>query len=77
MPARVQLFDSKVNPLSSFGAQHRNFLRYQPQGRLLLTAGFGNLAGGVDVWDISTRNKVAEFKYVQHVNAIHTLTGCA
>ncbi|WWC66619.1 uncharacterized protein I206_100522 [Kwoniella pini CBS 10737] len=62
MPARVQLFDSKAKPVFSFGSQHRNFLLYQPQGRLLLSAGFGNLAGGVDIWDVSTRNKVAEFK---------------
>ncbi|ORX35304.1 eukaryotic translation initiation factor eIF2A-domain-containing protein [Kockovaella imperatae] len=62
MPARVQLYDLKAKPQHSFGAQHRNLLLYQPQGRLLITAGFGNLAGGVDVWDISTRNKVAEFK---------------
>ncbi|KAK6905471.1 hypothetical protein I203_106300 [Kwoniella mangroviensis CBS 8507] len=62
MPARVQLFDMKAKPVHSFGSQHRNFLLYQPQGRLLLSAGFGNLAGGVDIWDVSTRNKVAEFK---------------
>jgi translation initiation factor 2A len=62
MPARTQLFDIKAKPLHSFGSQHRNFLLYQPQGKLLLSGGFGNLAGGVDVWDISSRNKVAEFK---------------
>ncbi|OCF36320.1 translation initiation factor 2A [Kwoniella heveanensis BCC8398] len=62
MPARVQMFDLKAKPVHSFGSQHRNFLLYQPQGRLLISAGFGNLAGGVDVWDVSTRNKVAEFK---------------
>lgn len=61
-PARVQLYDTKNKPVHSFGSGHRNFLRYQPQGKLLLSAGFGNLAGGVDVWDMSTRNKVAEFK---------------
>lgn len=62
MPARTQLFDSKAKPLHFFGGQHRNTLLYQPQGKLLLSAGFGNLAGGVDIWDMSTRNKVAEFK---------------
>ncbi|RSH94843.1 hypothetical protein EHS25_004649 [Saitozyma podzolica] len=62
MPARTQLFDSKAKPVHSFGSQHRNVLLYQPQGKLLLSAGFGNLAGGVDVWDVSTRQKVAEFK---------------
>jgi hypothetical protein len=64
MPARTQLFDSKAKPVHSFGSQHRNVLLYQPQGKLLLSAGFGNLAGGVDVWDVSTRQKVAEFKWV-------------
>lgn len=64
MPARTQLFDIKNKPQHSFGSDPRNFLLYQPQGKLLLSAGFGNLAGGVDVWDMSTRNKVAEFKYV-------------
>lgn len=62
MPARIQLYDAKAKPIYSFGSQHRNFLLYQPQGKLLLTAGFGNLAGGVDIWDVSTRSKVAEFK---------------
>lgn len=62
MPARTQLYDTKNKPLHSFGSEPRNFLLYQPQGKLLLSAGFGNLAGGVDVWDLSTRNKVAEFK---------------
>jgi translation initiation factor 2A len=64
MPAQVQMFDTKAKPVYSFGAQHRNFLSYQPQGRLLLSAGFGNLAGGIDIWEVSTRRKVAEFKLV-------------
>jgi translation initiation factor 2A len=62
MPSQVKLFDTKAKPIHSFGAAPRNFLSYQPQGRLLLSAGFGNLAGGIDVWEISTRKKVAEFK---------------
>ena len=64
MPARTQLFDHKAKPTHSLGSQHRNFLLYQPQGRLLLSAGFGNLAGGVDIWDVVTQDKVAEFKSV-------------
>lgn len=62
MPARTQTFDLKAKAVHSYGANHRNFLSYQPQGRLLLSAGFGNLAGGVDIWDVSTRKKVAEFQ---------------
>lgn len=62
MPARTQTYDHKAKPIFNFGNNHRNFVSYQPQGRLLLSAGFGNLAGGVDVWEISTRKKIAEFK---------------
>ncbi|AFR98792.1 translation initiation factor 2A [Cryptococcus neoformans C23] len=62
MPARTQMFDLKAKPVYSFGENPRNTLVYQPQGKLLLSAGFGNLAGGIDIWDVSTRNKIAEFK---------------
>ncbi|BEJ10879.1 hypothetical protein CspHIS471_0103010 [Cutaneotrichosporon sp. HIS471] len=62
MPARTQTYDHKAKPIFNFGNNHRNFVSYQPQGRLLLSAGFGNLPGGVDVWEISTRKKIAEFK---------------
>ncbi|WVO14696.1 hypothetical protein L204_102334 [Cryptococcus depauperatus] len=62
MPAKTQIFDLKAKPVFSFGENPRNFLAYQPQGKLLLSAGFGNLAGSVDIWDVSTRKKVAEFK---------------
>lgn len=62
MPARTVLFDAKARPVHSFGPQPRNFLSYQPQGRLFLSAGFGNLTGQVDVWDLRTRQKVAEWQ---------------
>lgn len=61
MPARTQMFDIRAKAIHSFGSAPRNFLSYQPQGRLILSAGFGNLAGGIDVWEVSTRKKVAEF----------------
>jgi translation initiation factor 2A len=67
MPAQVKVFDTRGKPVHSFGPNHRNFLSYQPQGRLLLSAGFGNLAGGIDIWEVSTRKKVAEFKSVSLV----------
>lgn len=55
------MFDIRAKAVHSFGSAPRNFLSYQPQGRLLLSAGFGNLAGGIDIWEVSTRKKVAEF----------------
>ncbi|KAJ9125600.1 hypothetical protein QFC22_000562 [Naganishia vaughanmartiniae] len=61
VPARTTLFDAKANEMHSFGTEARNFLKYQPQGRLLLSAGFGNLNGNVDIWDLRSRKKVCEF----------------
>ncbi|KAJ9100082.1 hypothetical protein QFC19_005762 [Naganishia cerealis] len=61
VPARTTLFDSKANEIHSFGTEARNFLKYQPQGKLLLSAGFGNLNGNVDIWDLRSRKKVCEF----------------
>lgn len=64
MPARTVVFDTRAKPVHSFGSGPHNFLLYQPQGKLLLVAGFGNLQGGVDVLDVSTRKKIASFKWV-------------
>ncbi|WOO80461.1 Eukaryotic translation initiation factor 2A [Vanrija pseudolonga] len=61
MPARTQTYDLKAKPTHLWGNNPRNFVLYQPQGRLLLSAGFGNLAGGIDIWEVSTRKKIAEF----------------
>ncbi|KDN48186.1 translation initiation factor eIF-2A [Tilletiaria anomala UBC 951] len=51
MPAKVVLFSYKVNVIAELGTQPRNFVAYNPQGRLICIAGFGNLSGMVDVWD--------------------------
>lgn len=62
MPAKTTLFDTRLNVLHDFGALPRNFVSFNPQGRLLCIAGFGNLAGAVDIWDRSTLKKVASFQ---------------
>ncbi|KAK4052206.1 hypothetical protein OIO90_004428 [Microbotryomycetes sp. JL221] len=58
MPAKTVLFDQRVNVIHDFGMLPRNFLSYNPQGRLLCIAGFGNLAGQVDIWDRKTLKKL-------------------
>ncbi len=45
MPAKAALFDARANKIFDFGASPKNFVRYSPKGRLILMAGFGNLAG--------------------------------
>lgn len=62
MPAKTTLFDLRLNVLHEFGALPRNYVSFNPQGRLLCIAGFGNLAGQMDIWDRSTLKKVANFQ---------------
>ncbi|OAV98889.1 hypothetical protein PTTG_09934 [Puccinia triticina 1-1 BBBD Race 1] len=59
MPAKTTIFDLRCNVIHDFGTAPRNFISYNPQGRLLLIAGFGNLAGTMEIWDRRTLEKVA------------------
>ncbi|EJF56310.1 translation initiation factor eIF-2A [Dichomitus squalens] len=58
MPAKTMLFDQRARTLHDFGTAFCNFISFNPQGRLLAIAGFGNLAGKVDIYDRRTLNKV-------------------
>lgn len=58
MPSKTVIFDHRVNVVHDFGVSMRNSVMYNPQGRLLLIAGFGNLSGKVDIWDRKTLKKV-------------------
>ena len=58
MPAKTMLFDQRARSLHDFGTAFCNFIAFNPQGRLLAIAGFGNLAGKVDIYDRRTLNKV-------------------
>lgn len=68
MPAKTTIFDHRSNVLHDFGTAPRNFISYNPQGRLLLIAGFGNLAGTMDVYDRRTLKKVAT---IEASNTVH------
>jgi translation initiation factor 2A len=58
MPAKTMVFDQRVRSLHDFGSAPRNFISYNPQGRLMALAGFGNLSGKIDVFDRRTFSKV-------------------
>ena len=58
MPAKTMLFDQRVRTLHDFGASPHNFISFNPQGRLLALAGFGNLAGKIDIFDRRNLSKV-------------------
>jgi translation initiation factor 2A len=49
MPAKTMLFDQGVRVLNDFGSSPHNFISYNPQGRLMALAGFGSLAGKIDI----------------------------
>ncbi|KAK0625335.1 eukaryotic translation initiation factor eIF2A-domain-containing protein [Bombardia bombarda] len=52
MPAKTTLFNHRAVATHSFPIAPRNTLIFSPTGRFLLIAGFGNLAGQVDVYDL-------------------------
>lgn len=58
MPAKTVLFDQRVRSLHDFGMAPHNFILFNPQGRLVALAGFGNLAGKIDIFDRRTLAKV-------------------
>ncbi|KAJ7765703.1 eukaryotic translation initiation factor eIF2A-domain-containing protein, partial [Mycena metata] len=58
MPAKTMLFDQRVRTIYDFGASPHNFISFNPQGRLIALAGFGNLAGKMDIIDRRTFAKV-------------------
>ena len=59
MPARSTLFDHRAAPMYELGTGARNTIKYSPTGRFFFIAGFGNLAGELDVWDRKSFKKIA------------------
>ena len=45
IPSKVMLFDANCKPLYDFGSGPYNVVRWNPFGRFLVVAGFGNLPG--------------------------------
>ncbi|KZV68091.1 translation initiation factor eIF-2A [Peniophora sp. CONT] len=59
MPAKAMLFDSRVRSVHDFGTGFYNYLSFNPQGRLIALAGFGNLAGEMNIFDRRSLTRVA------------------
>lgn len=58
MPSKAVLFDQRVKVTADLGTHPWNFISFNPQARLVALAGFGNLAGKMDIFDRRTLNKV-------------------
>jgi len=62
MPAKATLFNKKCEPVFDFGTGPRNLALFNPQGTLLMLAGFGNLRGGIEMWDVANKKEVSKFE---------------
>uniref|UniRef100_UPI003AAC31CE eukaryotic translation initiation factor 2A isoform X3 n=1 Tax=Centroberyx gerrardi TaxID=166262 RepID=UPI003AAC31CE len=60
MPAKATVFNLKCDPVFDFGTGPRNAVYYSPQGHILVLAGFGNLRGQMEVWDVKKYKQVSK-----------------
>ncbi|KAF2085348.1 translation initiation factor eIF-2A [Saccharata proteae CBS 121410] len=52
MPAKTTIFNQRAVATHSFNLGPRNTILFSPHGRFVLVAGFGNLAGQTDIYDL-------------------------
>ncbi|KAF4470838.1 eukaryotic translation initiation factor 2a [Fusarium albosuccineum] len=52
MPAKATIFNHRAIATHSFPIAPRNTITFSPTGRFVLVAGFGNLAGQIDIYDL-------------------------
>lgn len=52
MPAKTTIFNLRAVAQHSFNLAPRNTIIFSPHGRFVLVAGFGNLAGQMDIYDL-------------------------
>lgn len=63
MPAKTTIFNVRAIPQHSFDLGPRNTILFSPHGRFVLVAGFGNLAGDMDIYDLEKNfSKVCTIK---------------
>ncbi|XP_061185525.1 eukaryotic translation initiation factor 2A-like [Saccostrea echinata] len=60
MPAKVSLFNLKAEPIFDFGTGPRNLAYFNPHGNILCLAGFGNLRGNLEFWDMRSRKLMSQ-----------------
>ncbi|XP_047082016.1 eukaryotic translation initiation factor 2A-like [Lolium rigidum] len=62
MPAKATIFNKKCNPLHELGEGPYNTIRWNPKGRFIVIAGFGNLPGDMAFWDYAEKKLVGKTK---------------
>ncbi|RYR34620.1 hypothetical protein Ahy_A10g049586 isoform B [Arachis hypogaea] len=76
MPAKATLFDKKCNPLLELGTGPYNTIRWNPKGKFLCLAGFGNLPGDMVFWDYADKKQLAATKAEWSVTSEWSPDGC-
>ncbi|XP_039120768.1 eukaryotic translation initiation factor 2A [Dioscorea cayenensis subsp. rotundata] len=55
MPAKATIYDRRCKPILELGTGPYNTIRWNPKGKFLCLAGFGNLPGDMAFWDYSEK----------------------
>lgn len=58
MPAKASFFNVKCDSIHDCDEGARNSIYYNPFGNLVILAGFGNLRGNVEVYDVAKKKVV-------------------
>ncbi|XP_042030406.1 eukaryotic translation initiation factor 2A-like [Salvia splendens] len=58
MPAMATIFDAKCKPLLELGTGPYNTVRWNPKGKFICLAGFGNLPGDMAFWDYTEKKQL-------------------
>ncbi|XP_027346586.1 eukaryotic translation initiation factor 2A isoform X2 [Abrus precatorius] len=76
MPAKATVFDKKCNPLLELGTGPYNTIRWNPKGKFLCLAGFGNLPGDMVFWDYADKKQLGTTKAEWSVTSEWSPDGC-
>lgn len=62
MPAKATLFNNKCEVVFDYGTGPRNIAHFNPHGNILCLAGFGNLRGGLEMWNVQGKKMLSKFE---------------
>ncbi|XP_008222503.1 PREDICTED: eukaryotic translation initiation factor 2A [Prunus mume] len=76
MPSKATVFDKKCNPLLELGTGPYNTIRWNPKGKFLCLAGFGNLPGDMAFWDYVEKKQLGTTRAELSVTSEWSPDGC-
>ncbi|XP_020269612.1 eukaryotic translation initiation factor 2A isoform X2 [Asparagus officinalis] len=76
MPAKATIFDKKCNPILELGTGPYNTVRWNPKGKFICLAGFGNLPGDMAFWDYSEKKVLGTTRAECSVTSEWSPDGC-